>query len=49
MPEGRSREPACERRARLTPRGYATPPVTLRDESPATDRGTPAGVTERTP
>jgi cytochrome P450 len=36
---------APQRRARLTLRGYATLPVTLCDQSPSVDAGTPAGTT----
>ena len=38
-----------ERRVRLTLRGYATLPVTVGDETPVTDRGTPAGAAPATP
>nr|WP_200210057.1 cytochrome P450 [Micromonospora veneta] len=38
-----------ERRVRLTLRGYATLPVTVGEESPLTDRGTPAGAAPDTP
>lgn len=38
-----------ERRVRLTLRGYATLPVTVGDETPVTDRGTPAGAAPVTP
>ncbi|RZU74807.1 cytochrome P450 [Micromonospora kangleipakensis] len=38
-----------ERRVRLTLRGYATLPVTVGEESPLTDRGTPAGAARATP
>jgi cytochrome P450 len=38
-----------ERRVRLTLRGYATLPVTVGEESPLTDRGTPAGAAPATP
>ncbi|WP_320067934.1 cytochrome P450 [Micromonospora sp. RTGN7] len=38
-----------EQRSRLTLRGYATLPVTLREESPPTDPGTPASALPGTP
>ncbi|MBY8875276.1 cytochrome P450 [Micromonospora sp. PLK6-60] len=40
---------APQRRVRLTLRGYASLPVTVGDESPLTDRGTPAGAPGATP